>query len=59
MSATALGFGSLSRFKPYIQQALSQRSLARVLEEKQVAYKEMSGEAAFYGSKIDVMIVWT
>ncbi len=57
MSATALGFGSLSRFKPYIQQALSQRSLARVLEEKQVAYKEMSGEAAFYGSKIDVMIV--
>jgi threonyl-tRNA synthetase len=36
---------------------LSQQILATVLEEKQIPYTDVAGEAAFYGPKIDIMIV--
>jgi len=35
----------------------SQSTLAKVLEQKKIPYKEMPGEAAFYGPKIDIKIV--
>jgi threonyl-tRNA synthetase len=35
----------------------AQNCLARALEKKQIPYKEMPGEAVFYGPKIDLNIV--
>ena len=36
---------------------LSERTLAKVLDDRGVAYKRIEGEAAFYGPKIDVKVV--
>jgi threonyl-tRNA synthetase len=36
---------------------LSERTLAKVLEDRGIEYKRIEGEAAFYGPKIDVKVV--
>ena len=36
---------------------LSQDTLAQVLDDRQIAYKRIEGEAAFYGPKIDVKVI--
>jgi threonyl-tRNA synthetase len=36
---------------------LSERTLAKVLDDRQIAYARIEGEAAFYGPKIDVKVV--
>jgi threonyl-tRNA synthetase len=36
---------------------LAQKALAEVLNKKRITYKEMPGEAVFYGPKIDINIV--
>jgi threonyl-tRNA synthetase len=35
----------------------AQKALAKALKKKKIAYKEMQGEAVFYGPKIDINIV--
>ena len=37
--------------------ALSESTLAKVLDDRGIAYKRIEGEAAFYGPKIDVKVV--
>src|SRR5581483_6025925 len=39
------------------QWELAERSLESALKRKQIDYKKISGEAAFYGPKIDVKLV--
>ena len=36
---------------------LSERTLAKVLDDRNIPYKRIEGEAAFYGPKIDVKVV--
>ena len=36
---------------------LSQNTLAKVLDERDIPYKRIEGEAAFYGPKIDIKVV--
>jgi threonyl-tRNA synthetase len=36
---------------------IAQKALAKALKKKKIAYKEMRGEAVFYGPKIDINIV--
>jgi len=35
----------------------AENALARALEQKNISYREMQGEAVFYGPKIDIKIV--
>jgi threonyl-tRNA synthetase len=36
---------------------MSERTLAKVLDDREIPYKRVEGEAAFYGPKIDVKVV--